>query len=158
MRKGYGSRFVCLHVCTCVCVCVCVCGWVGGSDVTELAATYLVYTLTQILVSLGFLCWSQHMHWVDFVKNALFESYGDIADHMAQSRVYFKHTLRMRSTSLSCWKAHYSTSSRSCLWYSENYSPIFVPGLLSTTVLASSPGPFTQLTSTTVANTRLSIK
>ena len=32
MREGYGGRFVC------VCVCVCV-------SVTELAATYLVYTL-----------------------------------------------------------------------------------------------------------------
>ena len=32
---------------------------------------------------------------------------------------YFKHTLCMRTTSLSSWKAHYSTSSRSCLYYSK---------------------------------------
>ena len=58
MRKGYGSHFLCVYV-------------------TTLAATYLVYTLKK-KVLLSFLWCFLHMHCVDFVKNALFKSYGDI--------------------------------------------------------------------------------
>ena len=53
--------------------------------------------------------------------------------HVAWNKVfYFKHTLCTHTTksSLSSWKAHYSTSLRSCLYYSKYYSWIFAPGLV----------------------------
>ena len=61
MRKGYSSRFGCL--------CVCVCYW---------TSCCIPHSYVKSQMSLGFLCWYQHMYCVDFVKNALFESYGDI--------------------------------------------------------------------------------
>ena len=45
---------------------------------------------------------------------------------------YFKHTLRMRTTSLSGWKAHYSTSSKSCLLFRKLFLNIkFGSGLFT---------------------------
>ena len=40
MCEGYGNCSVCVCVCACVCVCLSVC-----LSVTELIATYLIYTL-----------------------------------------------------------------------------------------------------------------
>ena len=38
---------------------------------------------------------------------------------------YFKHTLCMYTTSLNSWKAHYSTSSRSCLLFKKLFTNIW---------------------------------
>ena len=61
MREGYSSRSVCL--------CFCVSSFLCDMSVTELAATYLNYTM-----KVRYHC----MYYVDFIENTLFESSGDI--------------------------------------------------------------------------------
>ena len=61
MRKGYGSRSVC------VCVSVC-----------YRASCYIPRLYVENKVPLGFLWHFQDMHCVDFVEKALFKSSGDI--------------------------------------------------------------------------------
>ena len=58
MRKGYGSRSVC------VCVCY-------------QANVYIPRLYVESRVPLGFLCCSQCMYFVDFVENALLTSSGE---------------------------------------------------------------------------------
>ena len=52
-----------------LCVCLSVC---------NRASCYIPHLYVENQVSLGFLCWFQRMHCVDFVENALFRSSGDI--------------------------------------------------------------------------------
>ena len=67
-------RFLTLGACTRVtvvilCVCVSFC---------YLASCYIPCLYVESRVPLGFLCCSQRMYCVDFVKNALFNSSGEI--------------------------------------------------------------------------------
>ena len=68
---------------------LCVCGVCGGY-VCLCVCYYAIATCLYIenQVSLGILCWFQHMHYVDFVENALFNSSGYIkfADHLCLLR------------------------------------------------------------------------
>ena len=63
MREGYVSCSVC------VCMCVCVCYHTN---------CYIPHLYVKIKVALSFPCHFLHMHFVDFVENVLFRSYGDI--------------------------------------------------------------------------------
>ena len=64
--------------------------------------------------------------------------FATLIDHLTWQVFYFEHTLRMRSTSLSSFEAHYSTSARSCLLLKKLFPNIWPRPTYS--YLASTPG------------------
>ena len=51
--------------------------------------------------------------------------FATLIDHLTWQVFYFEHTLRMRSTSLSSFEAHYSTSARSCLLFKKLFPNVW---------------------------------
>ena len=67
MRKGYGSRFVCLSVCLCVCY---------------QPSCYISRLYVESSVPLGFLCCSQRIMWIS-LKRLFSKVLARFADHLS---------------------------------------------------------------------------
>ena len=61
---------------------------------------------------------------IDYLTTS--ELFAQVQTHVTWQKVFcFKHTLCMHTTSLSSWKAHYSTASKSCLLFKKLFTNIW---------------------------------